>query len=155
MPAGQGEPPVPGTGAGTEPARGSTIAGTIGSSPTDDDFTYVSTWQGFVSVALVIDTFADRIEGWRASRSRQTQFVLDALEQALNERRPGEGLTHHGNRGGQICRRVTPNGWPRPASSHRSDPSATARQCPRRDDRRAVPGRDHPPAGPWKSTAAV
>ncbi len=55
------------------------------------DFTYVSTSQGFVYVAFVIDTFADRIVGWRASRSRQTQFVLDALEQALHERRPGEG----------------------------------------------------------------
>ena len=65
------------------------------------DFTYVSTWQGFVYVAFVIDTFADRIVGWRASRSRQTQFVLDALEQALHERRPGEGLTHHSDRGGQ------------------------------------------------------
>lgn len=65
------------------------------------DFTYVSTWQGFVYVAFVIDTFADRIVGWRVSRSRQTQFVLDALERALHERRPGDGLTHHSDRGGQ------------------------------------------------------
>ena len=65
------------------------------------DFTYVSTWQGFVYVAFVIDTFANRIVGWRASRSRQTQFVLDALEQALCERRPKKGLTHHSDRGGQ------------------------------------------------------
>lgn len=50
------------------------------------DFTYVSTWQGFVYVAFVIDTFANRIVGWRASRSPQTRFVLDALEQALYER---------------------------------------------------------------------
>ena len=59
-----------------------------------DDFTYVSTWQGFVYVAFVIDTYADRIVGWRASRSLQTHFVLDALEQALCERRPGEHLVH-------------------------------------------------------------
>ena len=65
------------------------------------DFTYVSTWQGFIYVAFVIDTFANRIVGWRASRSQQTQFVLDALDQALYERRPGEGLTHHSDRGGQ------------------------------------------------------
>ena len=44
------------------------------------DFTYVSTWQGFVYVAFVIDTFADRIVGWRVSRSAKTDFVLDALE---------------------------------------------------------------------------
>jgi transposase InsO family protein len=67
------------------------------------DFTYVSTWQGFVYVAFVIDTFADRIVGWKASRSAKTDFVLDALEQALYDRRPvGEsGLIHHSDRGVQ------------------------------------------------------
>lgn len=65
------------------------------------DFTYVSTWQGFVYVAFVIDTYAERIVGWRASRSLQTQFVLDALEQALCERRPGDDLVHHSDRGSQ------------------------------------------------------
>ena len=49
----------------------------------------------------MIGTFANRIVGWRASRSQQTQFVLDALDQALCERRPGKGLTHHSDRGGQ------------------------------------------------------
>jgi putative transposase len=52
------------------------------------DFTYVSTWQGFIYVAFIIDTFADRIVGWRVSRSAKTDFVLDALEQALYDRRP-------------------------------------------------------------------
>ncbi len=62
----------------------------------------MSTWQGFVYVAFVIDTFANRIVGWRASRSPQTQFVLDALEQALYERRPvGDDLIHHSDRGSQ------------------------------------------------------
>ena len=65
------------------------------------DFTYVSTWQGFVYVAFVIDTFANKIVGWRASRSQQTQFVLDALEQALHERRPADSLIHHSDRGSQ------------------------------------------------------
>src|SRR5215212_7351847 len=60
------------------------------------DFTYVATWQGFVYVAFVIDVFARRIVGWRASRSAETSFVLDALEQALYDRRPfqGTGLVH-------------------------------------------------------------
>ncbi len=58
-------------------------------------------WQGFVYVAFVIDTFANKIVGWRASRSQQTQFVLDALEQALYERRPAESLIHHSDRGSQ------------------------------------------------------
>ena len=52
------------------------------------DFTYVSTWSGFVYVAFIIDTFARCIVGWRASRTAHTDFVLDALEQALHDRRP-------------------------------------------------------------------
>jgi putative transposase len=67
------------------------------------DFTYVATWQGFVYVAFVIDAFARRIVGWRVSRSARADFVLDALEQALCERRPvqGGGLVHHSDRGVQ------------------------------------------------------
>jgi putative transposase len=66
------------------------------------DFTYVSTWQGFVYVAFVIDVFARRIVGWRVSRSMQTDFVLDALEQALHARRPDPNeLIHHSDRGSQ------------------------------------------------------
>jgi putative transposase len=80
------------------------------------DFTYVSTWQGFAYVAprhwartngafngSIIDTFANRIVGWKVSRSAKTDFVLDALEQALYARRPVHkgGLIHHSDRGGQ------------------------------------------------------
>jgi transposase InsO family protein len=67
------------------------------------DFTYVSTWQGFVYVAFVIDVFARRIVGWRVSSSMQTDFVLDALEQALYARQPEreDGLIHHSDRGSQ------------------------------------------------------
>ena len=67
------------------------------------DFTYVSTWQGFVYVAFVIDVFARRIVGWRVSTSMRTDFVLDALEQALYARRRerDEDLIHHSDRGSQ------------------------------------------------------
>jgi len=66
------------------------------------DFTYVATWGGFVYVAFVVDVFARKIVGWRASRSAQTGFVLDALEQALCNRRPARGdLVHHSDRGVQ------------------------------------------------------
>ena len=67
------------------------------------DFTYVATWQGFVYVAFVIDAFARRIVGWRVSRTAHAGFVLDALEQALHDRRPvrRSGLVHHSDRGGQ------------------------------------------------------
>jgi len=67
------------------------------------DFTYVSTRQGWVYVAFVIDVFSRRIVGWRQSSSMHTEFVLDALEQALYARRPSEedGLVHHSDRGSQ------------------------------------------------------
>jgi transposase InsO family protein len=65
------------------------------------DFTYVATWHGFVYVAFVIDVFARRIVGWRVSGSLQTDFVLDALEQALYERcsEAPRGLIDHSDRG--------------------------------------------------------
>jgi len=67
------------------------------------DFTYVSTWQGWLFVAFVIDVFARRIVGWRVSRSMHTDFVLDALEQALYARQPEkkDALIHHSDRGSQ------------------------------------------------------
>ncbi|WP_157896721.1 IS3 family transposase [Acidovorax carolinensis] len=67
------------------------------------DFTYVSTWQGWLYVAFVIDVFARRIVGWRVSSSMRTDFVLDALEQALYARQPEQGssLVHHSDRGSQ------------------------------------------------------
>ena len=67
------------------------------------DFIYVAIWQGFVYVAFVIDAFARRIVGWRASRTAHAGFVLDALDQALHDRRPVKrgGLVHHSDRGSQ------------------------------------------------------
>jgi len=67
------------------------------------DFTYVSTWQGWLYVAFIIDVFARRIVGWRVSSSMHTDFVLDALEQALYARQPSpeETLIHHSDRGSQ------------------------------------------------------
>jgi len=67
------------------------------------DFTYVATWAGFVYVAFVIDAYARRIVGWRVSRTAHASFVLDALEQALHDRRPVHrgGLVHHSDRGSQ------------------------------------------------------
>ena len=55
------------------------------------DFTYVATWSGFVYVAFVIDVFARRIVGWRVSASLRTDFVLDALEQAIYDRGGADG----------------------------------------------------------------
>ena len=66
------------------------------------DFTYVATWVGFVYVAFVIDAYARRIVGWRVSRSPHAGFVLDALEQAIHDRKPVcGGIVHHSDRGVQ------------------------------------------------------
>ena len=67
------------------------------------DFTYVSTWQGWLYVAFVIDVYARRIVGWRVSSSMRADFVLDALEQALYDRQPERDgtLIHHSDRGSQ------------------------------------------------------
>ena len=88
------------------------------------DFTYVAkSWrsrashptQSFVYVAIVIDAYARCIVGWRVSRTSHAGFVLDALEQALHDRRPvGGGLVHHSNRG--VCgtsRSSIPNASPK------------------------------------------
>lgn len=66
------------------------------------DFTHVSTWQGWLYVAFIVDVFARRIVGWRVSSSTRTDFVLDALEQALYARQPERGrLICHLDRGSQ------------------------------------------------------
>ncbi len=67
------------------------------------DFTYVATWKGFAYVAFVIDAYARKIVGWRVSTTAHAGFVLDALEQAVHDRRPakGAGLVHHSDRGSQ------------------------------------------------------
>ncbi|CAH2598828.1 Mobile element protein (plasmid) [Rhodovastum atsumiense] len=89
------------------------------------DFTYVATWQGFIYVAFVIDAFARRIVGWRVSRTARADFVLDALEQALHDRRPvpNGGLIHHSDRGVQLGFK-----W---SSQHPCAPISAVRQMPR------------------------
>jgi transposase InsO family protein len=73
------------------------------------DFTYVATWGGFVYVAFVIDVFARRIVGWRVSASMRTDFVLDALEQAIYARGHDAltGLVHHSDQGVHLSMRYT------------------------------------------------
>lgn len=65
------------------------------------DFTYVSTWQAWMYVALVIDVYARSIVGWRVRSSMHTDFVLDALEQAPYDRQPERNGSHicHSDRG--------------------------------------------------------
>ena len=88
---------------------------------------YVSTWQGFVYVAFVIDVFSRYIVGWRVSSSMRTDFVLDALEQALYARQPDrDSLIHHSDRGSQTCPSGTRNDSMKRAFLHPSAARATA-----------------------------
>jgi len=90
------------------------------------DFTYVATWQGFVYVAFVIDVFARRIVGWRVSRTASAGFVLDALEQAIHQRRPAQDqLVHHSDRGSQYLSIKYTERLQRRRSPRRSAASAT------------------------------
>ena len=65
------------------------------------DFTYVSTWQGVVYVAFILDVFARKVVGWRVSKNMRTDLVLDALEQAIWAQGRPRGVTHHSDRGSQ------------------------------------------------------
>ena len=114
------------------------------------DFTYVATWAGFVYVAFVIDTDARRIVGWRASRTADAGFVLDAMAQAVHDRRPakGAGLVHHSDRGSQYLsikytERLAEAGIEPPIGSvGDSYDNALA------DDQRPVQSRSYPPSRP-------
>ena len=84
------------------------------------DFTYVSTWQGWLYVAFVIDVFARCIVGWRVSSSMRIDFVLDALEQALYARQPERAMEASAvirTEGRSTSASGTPSDWPKPASS--------------------------------------
>ena len=96
------------------------------------DFTYVATWQGFVYVAFVIDAYARRIVGWRVSRSAHAGFVLDALEQALHDRKPVSGTASCTTRIAvcSMSRSSTPSAAPKLASCRPSAASATATITP-------------------------
>jgi putative transposase len=65
------------------------------------DITYLSTWQGFLFLAVVIDAWSRRVVGWSMANHLRTELVLDALELALWNRRPGPGLIHHSDHGSQ------------------------------------------------------
>lgn len=91
------------------------------------DFTYVATWSGFVYAAFVIDVFARRIVGWRVSSSARADFVLDALEQALHERRRPTIAT-------ALRQAVATTTWIHPIREH------PLHRAPRRGGHRALRG---------------
>ena len=65
------------------------------------DITYLWTGQGWLYLAVVMDLYSRRIIGWSMSRRINRHLVLDALNMALGQRRPGDDLIHHSDRGVQ------------------------------------------------------
>ena len=65
------------------------------------DITYVPTWAGFLYLAVVVDCFSRRVVGWAMRDHLRTELVLEALEMAIQVRRPPRGLVHHSDRGCQ------------------------------------------------------
>ena len=64
------------------------------------DISYIPTWTGFLYLAVVLDVFSRRIVGWAMETSLHTELVLQALNMALGQRRPG-GVIHHSDHGSQ------------------------------------------------------
>jgi putative transposase len=65
------------------------------------DITYVSTQEGFLYLAFILDTHSRRIVGWSMDSHMRTELVVDALEMAVGRRKPSAGLVHHSDRGAQ------------------------------------------------------
>ena len=65
------------------------------------DITYLRSWEGWLYLAIVLDCFSRRIVGWALEDHLRAELVVDALEQALQRRRPERGLVHHSDQGSQ------------------------------------------------------
>ena len=65
------------------------------------DITYVRTWEGWLYLSFVLDTYSRRVVGWSMANNLKTELVLDAVNMAIYTRRPSPGLIHHSDRGSQ------------------------------------------------------
>jgi len=65
------------------------------------DITYVRTWEGWLYLSFVLDTFCRKVVGWSMANHLKTELVLDAVNMAIYNRRPASGLIHHSDRGSQ------------------------------------------------------
>lgn len=66
------------------------------------DITYVPTLhEGFLYLAVVLDVFSRRVVGWAMATHLRAELVVDALEMAVWNRQPGEGVIHHSDHGRQ------------------------------------------------------
>lgn len=67
------------------------------------DITYIATDEGWVYLAAIIDLYSRRVVGFAMAEHMRVELVLQALDRAVSERRPGRGLLHHSDRGSQYA----------------------------------------------------
>lgn len=67
------------------------------------DITYVRTWEGWLYLAVVLDLYSRRVVGWASADHMHTELVANALQMAIDQRRPGTGVLHHSDRGSQYA----------------------------------------------------
>jgi len=67
------------------------------------DITYIRIRYGFVYLAAILDVFSRKVIGYAISRSMDTALVLEALQMAIADRKPGQGVIHHSDRGVQYA----------------------------------------------------
>jgi putative transposase len=67
------------------------------------DLTYIRLQQEFVYMAVVLDAFSRRVVGWALNRSLRSTVAVEALQQAIDDRKPLPGLVHHSDRGVQYA----------------------------------------------------
>ena len=65
------------------------------------DIKHVSTWEGTLYLASVIDCFSRKVVGWSMRSDMQAKLVIDALEMAISRRQPAGKLVHHSDQGSQ------------------------------------------------------
>ena len=65
------------------------------------DITYISTYEGWLYLSVVLDLYSRKVVGWSMSNRMTSQLVIDSFENAIIERKPEAGLFFHSDRGSQ------------------------------------------------------
>ncbi len=66
------------------------------------DITYISTYEGWLHVAVVIDLYSRSVVGWSMKHTMATEIVLDALLMAVWRRKPKQAVIIHSDQGSQF-----------------------------------------------------
>ena len=118
------------------------------------DLTYLRTWNGFVSLAFILDCYSRIIVGWQLATHMRTELVMDALEMATGLRQPAGGLIAHSDRGSQYTSLTYTDRLDELGAALRSAPAATptTTRWPRLGSRPSRPSSSTAVASPATST---